>query len=112
MELSHTDSSPSIFDRAHAFFAPGSDYEMVNHLGLYPYFRAIERNEGTRAIIHGREVIMAGSNNYLGLTSDPRVKEAAKDTKSVLLITSRNPENWLGKEPRRVEVTGLAPQEI
>ncbi|WP_054683981.1 aminotransferase class I/II-fold pyridoxal phosphate-dependent enzyme [Rhodothermus marinus] len=45
--------------------------------GLYPYFRPIERNEGTRAIINGREVIMAGSNNYLGLTSDPRVKEAA-----------------------------------
>jgi len=79
MESSHTKSSPSLFDRAHEFFAPGSEYETVNNLDLYPYFRAIERNEGTRAIIHGREIIMAGSNNYLGLTSDPRVKKAATD---------------------------------
>lgn len=28
-------------------------------------------------MIEGRKVIMAGSNNYLGLTADPRVKEAA-----------------------------------
>lgn len=59
------------------FFAPEGDYARVKAAGLYPYFRPIERNEGTRAIINGREVIMAGSNNYLGLTSDPRVKEAA-----------------------------------
>ena len=44
---------------------------------MYPYFRPIERQDGTRAIIEGKEVIMAGSNNYLGLMSDPRVKEAA-----------------------------------
>jgi 8-amino-7-oxononanoate synthase len=79
MEESGTKSSPSIFDKAHKFFAPGNDYDTVQRLGLYPYFRAIERNEGTRAIIHGREIIMAGSNNYLGLTSDPRVKQAASD---------------------------------
>lgn len=79
MGSSGTKSSPSIFDRAHKFFAPGGDYQRVTDLGLYPYFRAIERNEGTRAIIQGRETIMAGSNNYLGLTSDPRVKQAAED---------------------------------
>lgn len=76
-EPSGTKSSPPLFDRCHAFFAPGGDYSMVKRLDLYPYFRAIERNEGTRAIINGREIIMAGSNNYLGLTSDPRVQEAA-----------------------------------
>jgi len=36
-------------------------------------------NDGTRAIMQGREIIMAGSNNYLGLLSDPRVKKAAED---------------------------------
>lgn len=46
-------------------------------LGLYPYFHAIEENEGPVVRIGGRKVIMAGSNNYLGLTADPRVKEAA-----------------------------------
>ena len=68
---------PSIFAKTHAFMAPDALYAEVYGAGLYPYFRPIERNEGTRAIINGKEVIMAGSNNYLGLTSDPRVKEAA-----------------------------------
>jgi 8-amino-7-oxononanoate synthase len=45
--------------------------------GLYPYFHAIEENEGPVVRINGRPVVMAGSNNYLGLTADPRVKEAA-----------------------------------
>lgn len=47
-------------------------------MGLYPYFHAIEENEGPVVRIEGRTVIMAGSNNYLGLTADPRVKEAAR----------------------------------
>ena len=46
-------------------------------MGLYPYFHAIEENEGPVVHIEGRKVIMAGSNNYLGLTADPRVKAAA-----------------------------------
>ncbi|MDR3627225.1 MAG: pyridoxal phosphate-dependent aminotransferase family protein [Ignavibacteriaceae bacterium] len=45
--------------------------------GYYPYFRPIEANEGPVVQIEGRKVIMAGSNNYLGLTSHPKVKEAA-----------------------------------
>jgi 8-amino-7-oxononanoate synthase len=49
----------------------------VKKQGLYPYFRPIEENEGPVVKIEGREMIMAGSNNYLGLTADPRVKEAA-----------------------------------
>ncbi len=49
----------------------------VKSQGVYPYFRAIEENEGPVVSIEGRKIIMAGSNNYLGLTSDPRVKEAA-----------------------------------
>jgi 8-amino-7-oxononanoate synthase len=49
----------------------------VKKSGLYPYFRAIEENEGPVVQIEGRKVIMAGSNNYLGLTAHPKVKEAA-----------------------------------
>lgn len=45
--------------------------------GFYPYFHAIEENEGPVVTIGGRKVIMAGSNNYLGLTAHPAVKEAA-----------------------------------
>jgi len=51
----------------------------VKASGLYPYFRPIEENEGPVVMIEGRKTIMAGSNNYLGLTADPRVKQAAKD---------------------------------
>ena len=69
---------PSLFDKAQSFFNPQGDYAKVQALGLYPFFRAIEVSEGTTATMNGREVIMAGSNNYLGLTSDPRVQEAAK----------------------------------
>lgn len=49
----------------------------VKQMGLYPYFRPIEENEGPVVQIEGRKVIMAGSNNYLGLTAHPKVKEAA-----------------------------------
>jgi 8-amino-7-oxononanoate synthase len=49
----------------------------VKALGVYPYFRAIEANEGPVVQIEGKRVIMAGSNNYLGLTSHPHVVEAA-----------------------------------
>lgn len=49
----------------------------VKVAGFYPYFRAIEENEGPVVQIEGRKVIMAGSNNYLGLTAHPKVKAAA-----------------------------------
>ncbi|NOZ24859.1 MAG: pyridoxal phosphate-dependent aminotransferase family protein [Nitrospirae bacterium] len=47
-------------------------------LGLYPYFRVIESAQDPVVSLNGRQMIMVGSNNYLGLTNDPRVKEAAK----------------------------------
>ncbi len=49
----------------------------IKAAGFYPYFRPIEENEGPVVTIEGRKIIMAGSNNYHGLTADPRVKEAA-----------------------------------
>jgi len=49
----------------------------IKALGVYPYFRPIEENEGPVVQIEGRKVIMAGSNNYLGLTAHPKVVEAA-----------------------------------
>ncbi len=49
----------------------------VKALGVYPYFRPIEANEGPVVQIEGRKIIMAGSNNYLGLTAHPKVVEAA-----------------------------------
>jgi 8-amino-7-oxononanoate synthase len=43
----------------------------------YPYFTPISSEPDRRVTIHGRELLMMGSNNYLGLTTHPRVKEAA-----------------------------------
>lgn len=45
--------------------------------GWYPFFRPIEKAEGSRVIIEGREFLMFGSNNYLGLALDERVRQAA-----------------------------------
>lgn len=45
--------------------------------GIYPYFKALEESEGTEATCDGKKLIMCGSNNYLGLTTHPKVREAA-----------------------------------
>ncbi|HOJ92380.1 MAG TPA: pyridoxal phosphate-dependent aminotransferase family protein [Dictyoglomaceae bacterium] len=45
--------------------------------GIYPFFLPLEETEGTEVVINGRRLIMLGSNNYLGLTTHPKVKEAA-----------------------------------
>ncbi|MEN6528823.1 MAG: aminotransferase class I/II-fold pyridoxal phosphate-dependent enzyme [Anaerolineaceae bacterium] len=45
--------------------------------GIYPYFIPLNENEGTEVIFQGKRLIMCGSNNYLGLTTHPKVREAA-----------------------------------
>ncbi len=45
--------------------------------GFYPYFIPLDENEGTEVEFEGKKLIMCGSNNYLGLTTHPKVKEAA-----------------------------------
>jgi 8-amino-7-oxononanoate synthase len=45
--------------------------------GHYFFFRKLESPQDSEVIINGKRVIMIGSNNYLGLTNHPRVKEAA-----------------------------------
>jgi 8-amino-7-oxononanoate synthase len=51
-------------------------YELQK-IGVYPYFRVIESAQGPEVIMNGKKMIMIGSNNYLGLTNHPKVKEAA-----------------------------------
>jgi 8-amino-7-oxononanoate synthase len=45
--------------------------------GWYPYFIPLNENEGTEVVFKGHRLIMCGSNNYLGLTIHPKVREAA-----------------------------------
>jgi 8-amino-7-oxononanoate synthase len=47
--------------------------------GFYPYFIPFSENEGTEVEYEGRKLIMCGSNNYLGLTTHPKVRRAAQD---------------------------------
>ncbi len=51
--------------------------KQVRAMGLMPYFRELDRNEGPTCLFEGRSAIMMGSNNYLGLTTDERVRSAA-----------------------------------
>ncbi|MEQ8577992.1 MAG: aminotransferase class I/II-fold pyridoxal phosphate-dependent enzyme [Balneola sp.] len=63
-----------IFAKAYNF----TKADEVKEQGLYPYFKPLEATDGTIVEIEGHEVIMAGSNNYLGLTNDIRTIEAAQ----------------------------------
>lgn len=57
-----------------------SDYKQADEVkaqGIYPYFRAIQDSEGPVVKMEGKDVVMAGSNNYLGLTTHPSVIEAS-----------------------------------
>jgi len=95
----------------------------VRDAGLYPYFYAIDKTEGNVVEVEGRKMIMLGSNNYLGLTMDPRVKEAARDAlnaygtscsgsrflNGTLALHEELEErlaDWMGKESALVLTTG------
>ena len=52
-------------------------YAQVRDAGIYPYYRAISSGQDPVVTHLGKELVMLGSNNYLGLTNHPEVKEAA-----------------------------------
>ncbi|MBR0223817.1 MAG: aminotransferase class I/II-fold pyridoxal phosphate-dependent enzyme [Bacteroidales bacterium] len=49
----------------------------VKEMGIYPYYRPIESGQDPVVKMKGKNVLMFGSNSYLGLSDDPRLKEAA-----------------------------------
>ena len=51
--------------------------QQAKEMGVYPYFRPISSDQDTVVTIHGKPVLMLGSNSYLGLTNHPRIKEGA-----------------------------------
>ena len=63
-----------VFDKCFKFMTADN----ARAMGVYPFFRPLDFNNGPIAQLEGREVIMLGSNNYLGLTTHPKVREAAK----------------------------------
>jgi 8-amino-7-oxononanoate synthase len=69
-----TSSGEGVLSKCHGYEAPNQ----AKDLGIYPYFREIEAMDGAHVTIGGRKVITVSTNNYLDLTHNPRVIEAAK----------------------------------
>lgn len=69
------DVTTDLFDKCHTFTAAND----VREQGFYPFFHPITSELGDKVMIEGSPKIMIGSNNYLGLVNDPRVKQAAAD---------------------------------
>ena len=64
-----------IFDKCYSFTRAEETMEM----GMYPYFTPIQEIKGNKVKVNGVEMIMVGSNNYLGLLDHPQVMKAARD---------------------------------
>jgi 8-amino-7-oxononanoate synthase len=92
--------------------------------GYYPYFIPLTENEGSEATYRGHRLIMCGSNNYLGLTTHPRVRQAAAEaiarygtsctgsrflngTLEMHEALERELADWVGKEAALVFSTGM-----
>jgi 8-amino-7-oxononanoate synthase len=120
-----SESTPAAAD----VFAKVRDHERAEQLAaakegdLLPYFRILTSEAGPVVEMEGRETIMLGSNNYLGLTTDDRVKQAARDaletygtgvtgsrllngTTPIHLELERELAEWMGTEDAIVFTTG------
>jgi len=92
--------------------------------GYYPYFIPLDENEGTEVVYKGHRLIMCGSNNYLGLTTHPKVRQAAcnaverygtsctgsrflNGTLEMHEELERQLADWVGKEAALVFSTGM-----
>lgn len=63
----------SILEKAYRYTVP----DEIKAAGVWTYFRVLESGQDPIVTLNGREMVMLGSNNYLGLTSHPKVKEGA-----------------------------------
>lgn len=123
----------NIIEKCHEFYYDAQFAEKLGYpanprtlqaLGLYPFFIPIQKTEGTEIIINQKKLIMVGSNNYLGMTSHPKVKEAAiqairkygtgctgsrllNGTLEIHLALEEKLANFVGKEKALVFSTGF-----
>ena len=111
-----------VFEKARTYERK-EQLEAAKQADLLPYFRLIESEAGPVVEVEGRETIMLGSNNYLGLTGDPRVKAAAREalehygtaltgsrfmngTTPLHVELEREITEWMGTEDTIVFTTG------
>lgn len=109
-----------IFQKAEEFTVAREAQEA----GYYPYFIPLSENEGSEASYQGHRLIMCGSNNYLGLTTHPKVRQASMDAierfgtsctgsrflNGTLELHEELEEklaDWVGKESALVFSTGM-----
>jgi len=64
-----------IFEPCYTYHEP----DLVKAAGVYPFFRPIQSSDGPYVTVNGKQAVMLGSNNYLGLTHHPEVLKAAHD---------------------------------
>jgi 8-amino-7-oxononanoate synthase len=100
------------------------DWKLAQDFGYYPYFTPIESEAGAEVVIGGQRKIMLGSNNYMGLTNHPEVKEAAAEavlrygsgctgsrflngTLDIHVELEEALAEWIGKEAALVFSTGF-----
>jgi len=108
-------------------FQKCNDFETARQAradGTYPYFIPLDRNEGTEVVYQGERIIMCGSNNYLGLTTHPKVREAAvaaikkygtsctgsrflNGNMTIIEELEEKLADWVGKEDALVFSTGM-----
>lgn len=67
------EKTADLFDKCYRF----TKAKELMAVEMYPYFRVVESAQDPEVIINGKKMIMVGSNNYLGLTNHPKVKEAS-----------------------------------
>jgi len=121
--MSETAKAPvDVFEKAYSHDRR-EQLEAAKQHDLLPYFRLLTSEAGPVVEMEGRETIMLGSNNYLGLTSDPRVKGAARDaleaygtgvtgsrllngTTPLHVELERELAEWMGTEDAIVYTTG------
>ncbi|GAA5342749.1 MAG: pyridoxal phosphate-dependent aminotransferase family protein [Anaerolineaceae bacterium] len=109
-----------LFQKCHDF----TDAVALREQGAYPYFIPLDKNEGTEVIYEGRRIIMCGSNNYLGLTTHPKVRQAAinaiteygtsctgsrflNGNMTIIEDLEKELAAWVGKEAALVFSTGM-----
>ena len=121
--MAETTRAPvDVFERARTHERK-EQLEAAKEADLLPYFRLIESQAGPVVEMEGRQTIMLGSNNYLGLTGDPRVKAASRDalehygtaltgsrfmngTIPLHVELEREIADWMGTEDALVFTTG------
>jgi 8-amino-7-oxononanoate synthase len=121
--MAETTRAPvDVFERARTHERK-EQLEAAKEADLLPYFRLIESQAGPVVEMEGRQTIMLGSNNYLGLTGDPRVKAASRDalehygtaltgsrfmngTIPLHVELEREIASWMGTEDALVFTTG------